>query len=188
MDFFAVFLIALGLSADCFAVAVSGSISMGDALDRAKRIKVAVNFGFFQFAMLVVGFLAGSTVVGLIDNFDHWIAFFLLTFIGARMIKEYFEKENGAEEVLDISRGKALLGLSVATSIDALAVGITFAFVQVSVIPAAVLVGVVSFMVSMLGFSIGRRLGHIIGKRAELIGGLVLIAIGVKTLVEGING
>lgn len=186
MEFITILFIALSLSADCFAVSVCGSISMGTSLDRARQFKVAAYFGFFQFAMLLVGFLAGSTVVSLIESFDHWVAFFLLAFIGARMIKESFEK--GKEETLDISRGKALLGLSVATSIDSLAVGLTFAFIQVSIIPAAALVGITALLATLAGFAVGRRLGNVIGKRAELVGGLVLVGIGLNILVQGFSG
>lgn len=187
MDLIPVLLIALGLAADCFAVAVSGSISMGSVLDRAKQLKVAASFGFFQFGMLLVGFLAGSTIVESIESLDHWVGFILLAFVGARMIKESFEKKEQTESAVDISRGKALLALSVATSIDALAVGLTFAFVQVAIVPAGVLVGLVSFGLSFVGFAVGRRLGAMIGKRAELFGGLVLIGIGIKILVEGLT-
>lgn len=187
MDFIAVFLIALGLSADCFAVSVYGSISMGAALNRAKQIKVAAYFGFFQFAMILGGYLVGRTVVSLIESFDHWVAFALLAFIGVRMIKESFEKEEGCE-VFDISSGKTLLGLSVATSIDSLAAGLTFAFVAVAILPASILVGLTAFTATLIGFLLGRRLGDVFGKRAELAGGLVLIGIGVKVLIEGLTG
>lgn len=185
MDFLAVFLIALGLSADCFAVSVCGSISMGAALDRIKALKVAVSFGFFQAGMILAGFLAGNTVVELIENFDHWLAFGLLAFIGVRMIKESFEKEAECE-VVDISRGKALLSLSVATSIDSLAAGLTFAIVETGILGPAVVVGMTAFVVTLIGIAIGRRVGDLAGKRAELFGGLVLIGIGVKVLLEGL--
>lgn len=185
MDFLAVFLIALGLSADCFAVSVCGSISMGSALDRTKAFKVAASFGAFQAGMILAGFLAGNTVVELIESFDHWLAFGLLAFIGVRMIKESFEKEAECE-VVDISRGKALLSLSVATSIDSLAAGLTFAFVETGILGPAALVGATAFTVTLIGIGIGRRVGDIAGKRAELFGGLVLIGIGVKVLLEGI--
>ncbi len=187
MDFIAVFLIALGLSADCFAVSVCGSISMGAALTRAKQIKVAAYFGFFQFAMILGGYRAGRTVVSLIESFDHWVAFGLLAFIGVRMIKESFEKEEEGE-VVDISRGKTLLGLSVATSIDSLAAGLTFAFVEVAILGPSILVGLTAFTATMIGFMLGRRLGDAFGKRTELIGGLVLIGIGVRVLIEGLIG
>lgn len=188
MEFYAVLLIALGLAADCFAVSVSGSISMGDLLDRGRRLKVAGFFGLFQFGMLLAGFLAGSTIVEVIESFDHWVGFILLAFVGARMLKESFEKNGDDDTVTDISRGKTLVALSVATSIDSLAVGLTFAFVDVAILPAAVLVGGVSFVLSLAGFAVGRRLGKMIGRKAELVGGLVLIGIGVKVLVEGLVG
>jgi putative Mn2+ efflux pump MntP len=184
MDFIAVFLIALGLSADCFAVSVCGSISMGSALTRAKQLKVAAYFGFFQFAMILGGYLAGRTVVSLIESFDHWVAFGLLAFIGVGMIKESFEKEE--ECPVDISQGKTLIGLSVATSIDSLAAGLTFAFVAVAILPASILVGLTAFTATLIGFGLGRRLGDAFGKRAELVGGLVLIGIGVRVLIEGL--
>jgi putative Mn2+ efflux pump MntP len=187
MDFIAVFLIGLGLSADCFAVSVCGSASMGAALDRARALKVAAYFGLFQAGMILAGYLAGKTVVNLIEDVDHWVAFLLLAFIGARMIRESFGKEKECEAV-DISRGKTLLGLSVATSIDALAVGLTFAFIQVAILPASILVGLTAFAVTLIGFGLGRRVGDVIGKRAELIGGLVLIGIGAKVLFDGLTG
>jgi putative Mn2+ efflux pump MntP len=187
MDFIAVFLVALGLSADCFAVSVCGSISMGAALDRARALKVAAYFGLFQAGMILAGYFAGKTVVNLIESFDHWVAFFLLAFIGGRMIRESFEKEEELE-VVDISQGKALLGLSVATSIDSLAAGLTFAFVEVAILSASILVGLTAFAVTLIGFGLGRRVGDVIGKRAELVGGLVLIGIGAKVLFDGLTG
>ncbi|ADJ26294.1 protein of unknown function DUF204 [Dehalogenimonas lykanthroporepellens BL-DC-9] len=174
MEFYAVLLIALGLAADCFAVSVSGSISMGELLDRRRRLKIAFFFGLFQFGMLLAGFLAGSTIVEIIDSFAHWVGFILLAFVGARMLKESFEKNDDDEPATDISRGKTLVALSVATSIDSLAVGLTFAFVDVAIVPAAALVGGVSFALSLVGFAVGRR--------------LVLIGIGIKVLIEGLTG
>lgn len=157
---------------------------MGAALDRAKQIKVAAYFGFFQFAMILAGYLAGRTVTNLIDSIDHWVAFALLALIGVRMIKKSLEKKR---DTVDISRGKMLLGLSVATSIDSLAAGLTFAFVEVAILGASILVGLTAFTATVIGFMLGRRLGHVFGKRAELIGGLVLIGIGVKVLIQGLS-
>jgi len=184
MDFISIFLIALSLSADCFAVSVCGSISMGAELNRSKALKVAVYFGLFQMGMILAGYSLGTTVVDIIENFDHWVAFGLLAFIGVRMIRESFEKEE--ECPVDISRGRTLLGLSVATSIDSLAAGLTFAFIQVAIIGASAVVGVTAFIVTLLGFWLGRRVGDVFGKRAELVAGLVLIGIGVKVLIEGL--
>jgi putative Mn2+ efflux pump MntP len=187
MDFIAVFLIALSLSADCFAVSLCGSVSMGAALDRAKSLKVAAYFGLFQFGMIIAGNAAGKRLIGVIGSIDHWVAFGLLAFIGGHMIKESFEKEEECE-IIDISRGRTLVGLSIATSIDSLAAGLTFAFIEVAILPASVLVGITAFIVTLIGVWAGRRVGDIVGKRAELIGGLVLIGIGIKVLVEGLNG
>ncbi len=104
------------------------------------------------------------------------------------MIKESFEKEEDECEVIDISEGRTLIGLSVATSIDALAAGLTFALIEVAILPASLLVGVTAFVVTLFGVWLGRRVGDIVGKRAELIGGLVLIGIGIKVLIEGLTG
>ena len=187
MDFVAVFLIALSLSADCLAVSICASVSMRTALNRAKALKVAAFFGFFQFGMILMGFLAGSTIVNQIQDFDHWVAFGLLAFIGGHTLKGSFEKEEECE-VVDISKARTLLGLSVATSIDALAAGLTFALVEVAILPASLLVGITAFVVTLFGVWLGRRVGDIVGKRAELIGGLVLIGIGVKVLIQGLTG
>ncbi|PPD58797.1 manganese efflux pump MntP family protein [Dehalogenimonas etheniformans] len=186
MDILGVFLVALSLSADCLAVSICGSIGMGAALNRAKTIKVAAFFGLFQFGMILAGFLAGSTLTDIIQSFDHWIAFALLALIGGHMIKESFEKEEECE-VVDISKGRTLVGLSVATSIDSLAAGLTFALIDVSIVPASVLVGITAFTVTLLGVWLGRRVGDIVGKRAELAGGLVLIGIGLKVLLDGLT-
>jgi manganese efflux pump family protein len=187
MDFIAVFLIALSLSADCLAISICGSISMGTVLDRTKALKVAIFFGMFQFGMILAGYLAGNTLVNLIQSFDHWIAFGLLVLIGGHMIKESFEKEEECE-IIDISKTRTLIGLSVATSIDALAAGLTFALIEVAILPASLLVGITAFMVTLVGVWLGRRVGDIVGKRAELIGGLILIGIGIKILIEGLSG
>ncbi|APV44399.1 Putative Mn2+ efflux pump MntP [Dehalogenimonas formicexedens] len=187
MDFIAVLLVALSLSADCLAVSICGSISMGRALNQAKALKVAAFFGLFQFGMILAGFVAGSTLTNIIQSFDHWIAFGLLALIGGHMIKESFEKEEECE-VVDISKGRTLVGLSIATSIDSLAAGLTFALIDVSILPASLLVGITAFTVTLIGVWLGRRVGDIVGKRAELIGGLVLIVIGLKVLLDGLNG
>jgi manganese efflux pump family protein len=187
MDFIAVLLVALSLSADCLAISISGSISMGTTLDRSKAVKVAMFFGMFQFGMILAGYLAGNSFVDLIQNFDHWIAFGLLALIGGHMIKESFENEEECEAI-DISKTKTLIGLSVATSIDSLAAGLTFALIEVAILPASLLVGITAFMVSLVGVWLGRRVGDIVGKRAELFGGLILIGIGIRILIEGLSG
>ncbi|MDD4858999.1 MAG: manganese efflux pump MntP family protein [Dehalococcoidales bacterium] len=181
-----VFLIALGLSADCFAVAVSSSIALKKPT-RAQILRVALSFGSFQALMTFLGWLAGRTVVELISGYDHWLAFGLLAFVGARMIRESMEHEK-EEKKADMTRGFMLLVLSLATSLDSLAVGLSIALMQVNIAIAAGIIGITSFLVTATGFTVGHRAGSLIGKRAELIGGLVLIGIGVKILIEHLGG
>ncbi|MDD5082132.1 MAG: manganese efflux pump MntP family protein [Dehalococcoidales bacterium] len=181
-EFLSTLAIALGLSADCFAVAVSSSISKRDhsLLD---RWRVSSSFGLFQAIMTALGWKAGTTVVELIGKYDHWVAFILLALIGGRMLWE--SRKRGHEEAreVDNTRGFVLLILSLATSMDALAVGLSFAFLRVNILSASLIIGAVAFLVSMTGFVIGRKSGQLIGKRAELIGGIILIAIGLRILL-----
>ena len=176
---------AIGLSADCFAVALSGSISM-KTLSALQVFRTSLSFGLFQALMPVLGWLAGRTVVNLVAQYDHWVAFALLAFVGGRMIWESFHPEEGRREDADITRGLLLLTLSVATSIDALAVGLTFAFLEVNIILASSTIGGITFVATTIGFLLGRRAGKLVGKRAEAIGGVVLIGIGLRILLTQI--
>ncbi len=185
MEFLSIFLVALGLAADCFAVAFSGSISMR-TLSFLKVFRVSLAFGIFQGLMPVLGWLAGRTVVELIADYDHWLAFTLLALVGGRMIWESFRSRDGHSKNTDITKGFLLLTLSVATSIDALAVGLAFAFVKINIVLASSTIGVVAFVATVVGFLLGRKAGHLIGRRAEAIGGVILIAIGIKILLEHI--
>ena len=177
-----VLLIALGLSADCFAVTLSGSVTMR-TVSFIQVLRTAFTFGVFQGLMPVLGWLAGKTVVDLIGGFDHWIAFVLLSLIGIKMIWGSFK---GGEEnkQLDITRGLTLFTLAFATSIDALAVGLTFAFLEVNIVSAGLIIGAVAFFISIFGFYLGKRVGRLLGKRAEAFGGLVLIGIGLRILLN----
>lgn len=183
LDFISVLFIALGLSADCFAVAISGSIAVS-RLTPLQVLRAAFAFGFFQAMMPVIGWLAGRTAIDLIADYDHWIAFALLGAIGGRMIWESFRPNDENSKKSDITKGFLLLTLAVATSIDALAVGLTFAFLQVNIVLAVVTIGIVSFVVTIVGFMLGRKAGRLIGRRAETIGGLILIAIGLRILIS----
>ena len=185
MEFLSIFLIALGLAADCFVVALGGSISMR-TLSFLQVFRVSLVFGIFQGLMPVLGWLAGQTVVGLIADYDHWLAFILLVLVGSRMIWESFRSKDGRSENADITKGFLLLTLSVATSIDALAVGLTFTFIKVNILVASSTIGVVAFVATVIGFLLGRKAGYLIGRRAEAIGGMVLIGIGVKIILEHI--
>ena len=183
MEFLTIFLIALGLAADCFVVALGGSISRRN-LSFVQIGRVSLSFGVFQAVMPVIGWLAGLTVVNLIADYDHWVALALLGFVGVKMVWESFHSKDGQSENADITRGWLLFTLSVATSTDALAVGLTFAFVKVDISLASLTIGIVAFLVTTVGFLLGRKAHHLIGKRAEVIGGLLLIGIGIKIVLE----
>ena len=185
MEFLSIFLIALGLAADCFAVAFSGSITMRN-LSFLQVFRASLSFGIFQALMPILGWLAGRTVVELIAGYDHWVAFVLLALVGGKMIWESFHSEEDRRENDDITRGLLLLTLSVATSIDALAVGLTFAFLEVNIILASSTIGGVTFVATTIGFLLGRRAGKLIGRRAETVGGMVLIGIGLRILLTHI--
>jgi putative Mn2+ efflux pump MntP len=182
-DSVSLILIALGLSADCFAVALGGGISSQELTWRA-RLRVAASFGLFQAVMPALGWLAGRTIVNLIAAYDHWVAFALLAAVAGRMLWESFRPVAERGKMTDISRGLMLLALSVATSIDALAVGLSFAFLDVNIALACVTIGLVACLVTIIGFAVGRRVGHVVGKRAEAIGGIILLAIAVRILIS----
>jgi len=180
MGFAELFLIAVGLSMDAFAVSVCKGLSV-QKLEKKHMALVGLYFGGFQFLMPVLGYLLGARFESVITSIDHWIAFALLLVIGGNMIRESFGE---AEKLNDDFGFKTMLMLAVATSIDALAVGITFAFLQVRIIPAALLIGVTTFCLSSLGIYIGNRFGARYKSRAELAGGVILILIGSKILLE----
>ena len=183
MEFITILLIAFGLSADCFAVAIGGGVSKKD-LSLLQVSRVGLSFGTFQAVMPILGWAAGLAFVRIIENYDHWVALALLGFVGGKMIWESFHSEEGEEKNADITRGWMLFTLSLATSIDALAVGLTFAFVKVNILMASVTIGLTAFTITMIGFWLGRKAHHLIGKRAEMVGGLVLIGIGIKIVLE----
>jgi len=181
LDIISIILIALGLSADCFAVALSGSVSM-KSFTRFQVLRTALVFGLFQALMPVLGWLLGQTVVDFIADYDHWIALILLGFIGGKMIWESFQNKE-EKQSLDITRGFLLITLAVATSIDALAVGLTFAFIKVNITMAVFIIGITAFLATVVSFLIGQKLGRLAGRWAELIGGLILLAIGIRIVI-----
>ena len=174
-------LLAVGLSMDAFAVA----ICKGLAMERATLKKAAVVgawFGVFQALMPAVGYFLGSAFESYITSFDHWIAFLLLALIGGNMIREAL---SGEEETANGSLGfRTMLLLAVATSIDALAVGITFAFLRVRLLPSVLLIGVTTFLISAAGVKLGSVFGSKYQKKAEIAGGVILILLGLKILLE----
>jgi putative Mn2+ efflux pump MntP len=184
LDILSILFIAVALSSDCFAVALSGSISMG-AVSSAQILRTSLVFGAFQALMLVLGWLAGQAVVNLIADYDHWVAFVLLAIVGSRMIRESF-RPGDSKKIIDITRGSLLLILALATSIDALAVGLTFAFLEVNIALASSITGAIALAVTVIGFLLGRKAGKLLGKRAELVGGIILISIGFRILLSHI--
>ena len=175
------FLIAVGLSMDAFAV----SVCKGLAMEKAPLKKAAIAgvwFGSFQALMPLLGYLLGKRFEKYITHIDHWITFGLLALIGANMVKEAFSKEE--EKASSTMYFKEMFLLAVATSIDALAVGITFAFLRVDLLPAVCLIGATTFVLSALGVKVGNLFGSRYKSRAELAGGILLILMGVKILLE----
>jgi putative Mn2+ efflux pump MntP len=173
---------AVALAMDCFAVSLGMSCGL-NKLSGRQTFRLALHFALFQFAMPVIGWFAGENLLRPIERFDHWIAFGLLTLVGGKMIRESFRVEKGEEECpVDRTRGLSLIVLSVATSIDALAVGLSLAVLRVNILYPAAIIGVICFALTVAGSKLGPVAGRIVGKRAELAGGLILIAIGAKIL------
>ena len=181
-----ILLIGIGLSMDAFAVSICKGLSV-------KRVKwqqllcVGAYFGIFQALMPLLGYFLGTTFASLIDQFDHWVAFVLLAIIGVNMIREALNKHDDEDEVNDDFSVKTMLLLAIATSIDALAVGVTFALEETNVYLAAGLIGLTTFVLSPLGLLVGNRFGLRYKSKAELAGGIVLILIGLKILLEGLG-
>ena len=183
-DILSILLIALALSADCFAVSVSSTLHVKTA-SLTPILRMSVAFGLAQALMTGLGWLVGRTVVDLVSSYDHWVAFFLLTLVGGRMIWESFHPSKKSRTV-DASKGLLLVTLALATSIDALAVGLSLAFLKVNIAAACSIIGVVAFGVTIAGFTIGKQVKSFLGRYAEAVGGVILIAIGLRVLLSHI--
>ncbi len=181
MGLLELFVIAVGLSMDAFAVSICKGLSVRE-LKPKHALTVGVYFGGFQMLMPLIGFTLGVRFQSFITSIDHWIAFVLLGLIGANMIRE--SREQDEENLSDSFSFGTMLPLAVATSIDALAVGVTFAFLQVSILPAVCFIGATTFILSCIGIRIGHVFGLKYKSRAELFGGAVLILMGIKILLE----
>jgi putative Mn2+ efflux pump MntP len=171
---------------DAFAVSVSSGISIRD-LKWFHVLRASLFFGLFQFLMPIGGWFLGKTFISLISAYDHWIVFGILTFIGGKMIKEALSPKKGASPQAsagDIRNLGILLTLTIATSIDALAVGLSFSILSQQIWGPAALIGGITFLVCLIGFEFGRRIGLIFEKGAQIAGGLILIGIGLKILLE----
>ena len=181
MELLTVLLIAVGLAMDAFAVSLCKGLALREPSPK-QMIIIGLWFGAFQGIMPIIGFLLGTGMYDLIRDFDHWIAFGLLLLIGANMIRESLSNE---EEELDTDLGfRTMFFLAVATSIDALAVGITLAMDSSDIVSSSIIIGVVTMAISVMGVRIGAIFGDRLGKRAELLGGIILICIGLKIVVE----
>jgi len=186
MGFLELFLIGVGLSMDAFAVAICQGLSM-TRIKWGHALTVGLYFGGFQALMPLLGWVLGSQFSGYIQQYDHWVAFILLLLIGGNMIRGGGDdSEDGESCSVDPTKGRKLLILAVATSIDALAVGLSFSLLNINVWGPSTLIGVVCAVITALGLLAGKGLAHadIFGRRAELVGGCVLIGIGLKILYE----
>ena len=192
MNFIALIFTAFALSMDAFAVSITKGMTIKN-LKKSTELKMALAFGVFQGAMPLLGWALGISFESYIKSIDHWIAFILLGFIGFNMIKGFFDdrKEENASELefsattdVDDLSNKEIIMLAVATSIDALAVGISFAFLNVSIIPAASIICIITFLVCVVGVFVGNKVGDIFNGYAELVGGIILILIGFNIFNE----
>ncbi|MCK5256408.1 MAG: manganese efflux pump [Deltaproteobacteria bacterium] len=184
MDIVSIVIIAVGLAMDAFAVSITSGITI-KRLHINHALKIALFFGLFQAFMPIIGWLAGLSLRDYISAIDHWIAFGLLSFIGCKMIYESITVQSNKKEINPLNV-YVLLVLSVATSIDALAVGISFAFLKVSIVTPVIIIGTVTFLLSYLGVYIGDRIGHFFENKIEIAGGVLLIGIGLKILIESL--
>jgi putative Mn2+ efflux pump MntP len=176
------FLISVSLAMDCFAVSIAG----GATASRPRitdAVKVGVSFGSFQAAMPLIGWLAGFSFKSLIENVDHWVAFSLLGIIGIKMLYEALKKNTG-EKKKDITKMPTLLILSVATSIDALVIGITLSLLNIPLYLSVLIIGLFALLFSVTGYMLGNKMGKFVGNKVEIIGGVILMGIGIKILIE----
>lgn len=180
MELFTVVFIAIGLAMDCFAVSIGVGTTPHSAVRRS-RIRLAFHFGFFQGLMTLLGWLAGSTLATFISEIDHWVALVLLGYVGINMIRSGLNPEGECYDC-DPSRGRRMIMLCIATSIDAMAIGLSMGMLKASVIYPSIVIGVITFGMSLIGLLLGKKLGEHFGKRMEVVGGVILNAIGLRVL------
>ena len=182
---FSIFLIGVSLSMDALAISITNGLTLRNFSVR-HALWMGLYFGFFQFMMPLLGYFLGSTISHYVSAFGPYISFFLLAFIGGRMIIETVRPTGEEEEGMTTLSHSRLLLMAIATSIDALAVGVSFAFMEISLLPACLLIGATTFTISFCGAMLGNRFAGISGRHAGIIGGVVLILIGVRLLVDGL--
>ncbi|HNS24574.1 MAG: manganese efflux pump MntP family protein [Euryarchaeota archaeon] len=181
MDLLAILLLAVGLAMDAFSVSITRGLSV--RCDIKHALTIALLFGGFQALMPVLGWASGRELASFMNQWAPWVAFTLLVLIGVKMIYEGFHHPE-EEEACKLLSLRELLFLSVATSIDAFAVGVTFAFLNISLLQPIIIIGLVTFLLSLVGVYIGKQVGHLFEGKMELVGGIILIAIGCKILLE----
>lgn len=182
MDFITIVAVAVGLSFDTFAVSLSLGVVKSKILFR-QAVPVALILAAFQAGLLVTGYFLGSLISNIMKTADHWVALILLTFLGVRMITEGLKKEE-SEKVRDYSKPLTIITLAIGTSIDAFAVGISFALLNIRIWYPALIIGTVTFLASMIAIRIGKSAGDRLGRKAEIIGGIILILIGARIFLE----
>jgi len=186
MNVLSIVLIAIGLAMDAFAVSITTGIVLRKNMLKNSLI-IAGYFGFFQALMPLIGWFVGLQFKEYIEKIDHWIAFLLLGFIGFKMIYEAVKERGEQEEAIDPLNKKTLLFLAIATSIDALVVGVSFAFLEVSIASSIIIIGIITFIICFIGVYLGKKFGQLFKSKAELFGGALLVLIGFKILIEHTN-
>ena len=182
MNYVSIFVIAFALAIDAFAVSFSAGAYFGKS-DKHQRFRLSFHFGLFQFLMPVLGWFAGIKIVGFIELYDHWVAFAILLTIGLKMIWDAF-KSNDEMVEHDISKGWSLISLSIATSIDALAVGFSLGIINSDIFLPSIIIGIVAALMSLIGIKMGEVLSSKFGNRISAFGGIVLILIGINIIAE----
>jgi len=182
MEFLTITLIALGLTGDTLAVSVSTGLTISK-IKFQQALKIAIVLAIFQALMPLIGWFLGLQIKDLIKDFDHWIAFALLFAIGGKMIIESLKNDDSKKEFNPL-KNSVLITIAIATSIDALIVGISFAFIETNIYLSVAIIGFLTFLVSMIGVLIGKKTGNHFGKKVEILGGVILIGIGIKILVQ----
>jgi putative Mn2+ efflux pump MntP len=186
MDWMSLIALACALAMDAFAVAIVTGLTL-NPLSKRQVFRLSFHFGLFQALMPIIGWIAGNALYRYIAAFDHWVALGLLSFVGGRMFWEALHKDEGKTASKDPTSGWDLVILSVATSIDALAVGLSLAMIGSTILIPAAIIGVIAAAFTVTGMLLGRRIGALWGKRVEMAGGLILMAIGLKILLEHLS-
>jgi putative Mn2+ efflux pump MntP len=183
VDIYTLILLSIGLAMDAFSVALVAGFCLGK-INKMDSLKVSGTFGIAHIVMPVLGWFLGSTVIDLISKWDHWIAFVLLAFVGGRMLKEGLDEENEEINAGDLLRIASLLMFTVAVSIDALAIGLSFSIQNLSIWKPSIYMGIGTLVFTFVGLNIGNKTGQRFGKKAQLFGGVVLILIGVRIVLS----